>query len=153
LKVKLFRFTPWFARHFNADFDGDQMAVHVPLSEKAVKEARELMLSTRNLLKPADGQPIVGPSKDMVLGIYYLTMDPTVEVVTLKQRADKFRRFADVLKDPMSKSGLRSALTVTTTRNIAKYRAKLSSVICVRLMKTGANTSKKRLFRKCSRRF
>ncbi|MEA3335621.1 MAG: DNA-directed RNA polymerase subunit beta' [Chloroflexota bacterium] len=58
---------------FNADFDGDQMAVHVPLSEMAVREARELMLSTRNLLKPASGEPIVGPSKDMVLGVYYLT--------------------------------------------------------------------------------
>ncbi len=60
---------------FNADFDGDQMAVHVPLSDMAVQEARRLMLATRNLLKPADGQPIVGPTKDMCLGIYYLTMD------------------------------------------------------------------------------
>ena len=59
---------------FNADFDGDQMAVHVPLSEKAVWEARNLMLSSRNLLKPADGEPIISPSKDMVLGVYYLTM-------------------------------------------------------------------------------
>ena len=59
---------------FNADFDGDQMAVHVPLSELAVKEARELMLSSRNLLKPSSGEPIVGPSKDMVMGVYYLTV-------------------------------------------------------------------------------
>jgi len=58
---------------FNADFDGDQMAVHVPLSEKAINEARELMLSTRNLLKPANGEPIIAPSKDMVMGLYYLT--------------------------------------------------------------------------------
>ena len=65
---------PLVTTAFNADFDGDQMAVHVPLSQKAVKEARELMLSSRNLLKPADGEPIVGPSKDMVLGVYYLTM-------------------------------------------------------------------------------
>ncbi len=60
---------------FNADFDGDQMAVHVPLSDKAVQEARELMLSTKNLLKPASGEPIVGPSKDMVMGCYYLTVE------------------------------------------------------------------------------
>jgi DNA-directed RNA polymerase subunit beta' len=66
---------PLVTTAFNADFDGDQMAVHVPLSEKAVKEAREFMLSSRNLLKPADGEPIIGPSKDMVLGIYYLTKD------------------------------------------------------------------------------
>jgi DNA-directed RNA polymerase subunit beta' len=66
---------PLVCAAFNADFDGDQMAVHVPLSRKAVTEARELMLSTRNLLKPASGEPIVGPAKDMVLGCYYLTMD------------------------------------------------------------------------------
>jgi DNA-directed RNA polymerase subunit beta' len=60
---------------FNADFDGDQMAVHVPLSQKAVWEARNLMLSSRNLLKPADGEPIISPSKDMVLGVYYLTKE------------------------------------------------------------------------------
>jgi len=58
---------------FNADFDGDQMAVHVPLSKKAIQEARNLMLSTRNLLKPANGEPIIAPSKDMVMGLYYLT--------------------------------------------------------------------------------
>jgi len=65
---------PLVCAAFNADFDGDQMAVHVPLSERAVAEARALMLSTRNLLKPADGEPVVGPTKDMVLGVYYLTM-------------------------------------------------------------------------------
>ena len=66
---------PLICAAFNADFDGDQMAVHVPLSKEAVEEARELMLSTKNLLKPADGKPIVGPTKDMVLGCYYLTME------------------------------------------------------------------------------
>lgn len=66
---------PLVTTAFNADFDGDQMAVHVPLSQKAVEEARRLMLASKNLLKPADGEPIISPSKDMVLGIYYLTMD------------------------------------------------------------------------------
>ena len=66
---------PLVCTAFNADFDGDQMAVHVPLSQKAVQEARELMLASRNLLKPADGEPIISPSKDMVLGVYYLTME------------------------------------------------------------------------------
>jgi DNA-directed RNA polymerase subunit beta' len=65
---------PLVTTAFNADFDGDQMAVHVPLSQKAVTEARELMLASKNLLKPADGEPIISPSKDMVLGVYYLTM-------------------------------------------------------------------------------
>jgi DNA-directed RNA polymerase subunit beta' len=59
---------------FNADFDGDQMAVHVPLSTAAQKEARELMLSTQNLLSAADGSPVVSPTHDMVLGCYYLTV-------------------------------------------------------------------------------
>jgi DNA-directed RNA polymerase subunit beta' len=60
---------------FNADFDGDQMAVHVPLSTAAQKEARELMLSTQNLLSAADGSPVVSPTHDMVLGCYYLTLE------------------------------------------------------------------------------
>jgi DNA-directed RNA polymerase subunit beta' len=64
---------PLVTTAFNADFDGDQMAVHVPLSDKAVWEARNLMLSSKNLLKPADGEPIISPSKDVVLGVYYLT--------------------------------------------------------------------------------
>jgi DNA-directed RNA polymerase subunit beta' len=66
---------PLVCAAFNADFDGDQMAVHVPLSQQAVEESRKLMLATHNLLKPADGQPIVGPTKDMCLGTYYLTME------------------------------------------------------------------------------
>ena len=82
---------PLVCSAFNADFDGDQMAVHVPLSDRAIRETRELMLSTRNLLKPADGSPIVGPSKDMVLGIFYLTMDPSSDIVTNRDRADDFR--------------------------------------------------------------
>ncbi|OHA62440.1 MAG: DNA-directed RNA polymerase subunit beta' [Candidatus Wildermuthbacteria bacterium RIFCSPHIGHO2_01_FULL_45_20] len=64
---------PLVCEAFNADFDGDQMAVHVPLSDEAQKEARELMLSVNNLLKPATGNPIVAPRQDMVLGCYYLT--------------------------------------------------------------------------------
>src|SRR5207244_13222828 len=59
---------------FNADFDGDQMAVHVPLSTAAQKEARGLMLSTQNLLSSPDGSPVVSPTHDMVLGCYYLTV-------------------------------------------------------------------------------
>ncbi|MEK7595890.1 MAG: DNA-directed RNA polymerase subunit beta' [Patescibacteria group bacterium] len=58
---------------YNADFDGDQMAVHVPLSEEAVREAREVMISTNNLLKPSDGTLISGPARTMLLGTYYLT--------------------------------------------------------------------------------
>src|SRR5437764_1228818 len=66
---------PLVCEAFGADFDGDQMAVHVPLSAPAQAEAKHLMLSTRNILKPADGQPVVTPRQDMVLGCYYLTLE------------------------------------------------------------------------------
>ena len=62
---------------FNADFDGDQMAVHVPLSLEAQLEARVLMMSTNNILSPSNGKPIIVPSQDMILGIYYLSQPPT----------------------------------------------------------------------------
>jgi DNA-directed RNA polymerase subunit beta' len=88
---KAIQLHPLVCAAFNADFDGDQMSVHLPLSEKAVREARELMLSTMNLLKPADGEPIVGPTKDMVLGVYYLTMD-----VEGKEHRGAGRAFADM---------------------------------------------------------
>ncbi len=66
---------PLVCTAFNADFDGDQMAVHVPLSVEAQLEARVLMMSTNNILSPASGKPIIVPTQDMVLGIYYLTYD------------------------------------------------------------------------------
>ncbi len=67
---------PLVCSAFNADFDGDQMAVHVPLSRAAVAEARQVMLSTTNLLLPSNGEPTVAPTLDMVMGCYYLTLDP-----------------------------------------------------------------------------
>jgi len=67
------RIHPMVCTAFNADFDGDQMAVHLPLSEEAQKEAREIMLSAKNLLKPATGESIVVPTQDSVLGVYYLS--------------------------------------------------------------------------------
>jgi DNA-directed RNA polymerase subunit beta' len=67
------RIPPLVCTAFNADFDGDQMAVHLPLTNEAQKEARELMYSARNFLKPASGDPIIDPTKDILLGCYYLT--------------------------------------------------------------------------------
>jgi len=77
-KIKLYtwktiRLHPLVCGSFNADFDGDQMAVHLPVSKEAQKEARELICSSKNILKPADGMPTISLSQDMVLGIYYLT--------------------------------------------------------------------------------
>ncbi len=72
---KAIRLHPLVCTAFNADFDGDQMAVHLPLSEEAQAECRFLLLSPNNLLKPSDGGPVAVPSQDMVLGIYYLTQE------------------------------------------------------------------------------
>ena len=70
---------PLVCSAFNADFDGDQMAVHLPLSAEAQAEARFLMLAANNLLKPSDGRPVAVPTQDMVLGSYYLTMEKTAK--------------------------------------------------------------------------
>ena len=70
---KAIKLHPLVCTAYNADFDGDQMAVHVPLSQEAQAECRFLLLSPNNLLKPSDGGPVAVPSQDMVLGIYYLT--------------------------------------------------------------------------------
>ena len=76
---KAIKLHPLVCTAFNADFDGDQMAVHLPLSVEAQAECRFLLLSPNNLLKPSDGAPVAVPSQDMVLGIYYLTMERMVD--------------------------------------------------------------------------
>ncbi|MEA2484528.1 MAG: DNA-directed polymerase subunit beta, partial [Thermoleophilaceae bacterium] len=75
IEGKAIQLHPLVCTAFNADFDGDQMAVHVPLSLEAQLEGRVLMMSTNNILSPANGKPIIVPSQDMVLGLYYLSMD------------------------------------------------------------------------------
>ncbi|MEB3238345.1 MAG: DNA-directed RNA polymerase subunit beta' [Candidatus Sericytochromatia bacterium] len=85
---------PLVCTAFNADFDGDQMAVHVPLSVEAQTEARLLMLASNNVLSPATGKPIITPTQDMVLGCFYLTVDnPTAD----RGRGLRFKNFSDVL--------------------------------------------------------
>jgi len=73
IEGKAIQLHPLVCTAFNADFDGDQMAVHVPLSIEAQMEARVLMMATNNILKPADGKPVINPTQDIVLGLYYLT--------------------------------------------------------------------------------
>ena len=73
MKVRRFRLHPLVCAAYNADFDGDQMAVHVPLTIEAQMESRALMMSTNNILSPASGEPIIVPSQDVVLGLYYMT--------------------------------------------------------------------------------
>jgi DNA-directed RNA polymerase subunit beta' len=77
---KAIQIHPLVCTAFNADFDGDQMAVHLPLSAEAQAEARILMLSSNNILSPANGRPITSPTQDMVLGLYYLTMERENEI-------------------------------------------------------------------------
>ena len=94
IEGKALQIHPLVCAAFNADFDGDQMAVHVPLTEGARNEARDLMLSTKNLLKPAHGQPVVTPAQDIVWGSYYLT--------TLKEN-DSPRLFSSVNEAMLAK--------------------------------------------------
>merc|ERR1712080_420019 len=88
IEGKAIQLHPLVCSAFNADFDGDQMAVHVPLSLEAQLEARVLMMSTNNVLSPANGSPIIVPSQDMILGIYYLTMERQEKTPEFTEDAD-----------------------------------------------------------------
>jgi len=102
---------PMVCLAYNADFDGDQMAVYLPLSEEAQQEARELMLSARNFLKPADGLPIVIPTKDIVLGCYYLTgMSESDAQAEAREIFGSFEQA--VLSYQLGKIGLREKIKV-----------------------------------------
>ncbi|HVE75250.1 MAG TPA: DNA-directed RNA polymerase subunit beta' [Actinomycetota bacterium] len=108
---KAIKIHPLVCTAFNADFDGDQMAVHVPLSAEAQAEARLLMLSTHNILSPAHGTSIVTPTRDMILGTYYLTMDPPEA-----EKDDELRTFPSekeaFLAYDFSKLGLQTLIKV-----------------------------------------
>src|ERR1700710_2013329 len=92
IEGKAIQLHPLVCAAFNADFDGDQMAVHVPLSIEAQMEARVLMMSTNNILSPANGKPIIVPSQDVVLGLYYMTR----ELINVKGAGMVFSGIAEV---------------------------------------------------------
>ncbi|MCV0382890.1 MAG: DNA-directed RNA polymerase subunit beta' [Erythrobacter sp.] len=102
IEGKAIQLHPLVCSAFNADFDGDQMAVHVPLSLEAQLEARVLMMSTNNILSPANGKPIIVPSQDMVLGLYYLSMERQektpefVEGETKGEQHERLPMFSDM---------------------------------------------------------
>lgn len=106
IEGKAIQLHPLVCAAFNADFDGDQMAVHVPLSLEAQLEARVLMMSTNNILSPANGKPIIVPSQDIVLGLYYLTMErpaPLGNVLKVKDTAALLKAWTEddvILFDP-----------------------------------------------------
>lgn len=120
------RIHPCVCAGYNADFDGDQMAVHIPLSHESQEEAVHLMLPTHNLLKPADGSPITVPNKELVLGCYYLT---TVDPVKSGRRDDELPVFSDMyeamyayqtgrisLREPIRVKERRQIMTTTVGR-------------------------------------
>ena len=90
IEGKAIQLHPLVCTAFNADFDGDQMAVHVPLSLEAQLEARVLMMSTNNILSPANGKPIIVPSQDIVLGLYYLSLETPEFRETDEQKCQAF---------------------------------------------------------------
>ncbi|CAC13718.1 DNA-DIRECTED RNA POLYMERASE BETA' CHAIN (TRANSCRIPTASE BETA' CHAIN) (RNA POLYMERASE BETA' SUBUNIT) [Mycoplasmopsis pulmonis] len=94
IRGKAIKLHPLVTTAFNADFDGDQMAVHVPISDEAVREAKELLFANRNILGPKDGEPIINPSQDMILGIYYLT----IEIAGAKGEAKVFQDVNSMLR-------------------------------------------------------
>ncbi len=117
IEGNVIRIHPLICSAFNADFDGDQMAVHLPLFQRAQTEATELMLSGKNLLKPATGLPIVSPSQDMILGIYYLTM---IEESLPDEQTKVFYSLEEAqLAAEAELVGLRTAIKIWMRPNIA----------------------------------
>jgi len=101
------RIHPLVCKGFNADFDGDQMAVHLPLSIEAQVEATVLMMSTNNIFSPANGHPIITPSQDIVMGCYYLTADPLASFVTPGGvMDDRIKTYRDKLPDNLKGEGM-----------------------------------------------
>jgi DNA-directed RNA polymerase subunit beta' len=96
IEGKAIQLHPLVCTAFNADFDGDQMAVHVPLSLEAQLEARVLMMSTNNILSPANGKPIIVPSQDIVLGLYYLSLETPEFVATEEKDAAAFATVGEI---------------------------------------------------------
>ncbi len=133
---------PLVCTAFNADFDGDQMPVHVPLSVEAQAEARFLMLSANNLLKPVDGKAVTVPTQDMILGSYYLTMEKPGE-------PGEGRVFRDVDEAMMAYAnhqlGLHAPIKVRITRNVEETDAEGNTVVVARTRLIDKNVTLGRL--------
>jgi DNA-directed RNA polymerase subunit beta' len=100
IEGKAIRLHPLVCTAFNADFDGDQMAVHVPLSVEAQMEARVLMMSTNNILSPASGRPIINPTQDIVLGLYYMTREKPFAKGAYREGSEKKGNFSGIFASP-----------------------------------------------------
>ena len=123
IEGKAIQLHPLVCKGFNADFDGDQMAVHLPLSDEAQAEAKNIMSSSKNLLKPADGSPILHIEQDIVLGCYYLTYD--------REQKSKPRAFSGIFEAVMAQD---SGSITLQTRIIVHFRGKRIETTLGRLL-------------------
>ncbi|HVZ58128.1 MAG TPA: DNA-directed RNA polymerase subunit beta', partial [Patescibacteria group bacterium] len=108
---------PCVCTGYNADFDGDQMAVHIPLSQKAQEEAIKLMMPSHNLLKPADGSPITLPNKEMALGVYFLTSVDESLILPAEEQAYFENEIAAIMAFDMGKIRLKQPIQVRIKKN------------------------------------
>ncbi len=123
---KAIRLHPLVCSAFNADFDGDQMPVHIPLSVEAQAEARFLMLSVNNILAPKDGRPITTPSQDIVLGLYYLTYDDPA----YRECKKYFKDYSEMLMALQNKAvGLHETVVVRITDPVTKQSKTVKSTV------------------------
>ena len=136
---KAIRLHPLVCTAFNADFDGDQMAVHLPLSVEAQAECRFLLLSPNNLLKPSDGGPVAVPSQDMVLGIYYLTMEKFAELKP--EDAEK----AEIKKEYLAEDESKNLADLEKDCKAGKVR--LSDVVKMKVIKKMSKDKKEVFFK------
>ena len=125
IEGKAIQLHPLVCSAFNADFDGDQMAVHIPLSVEAQLEARTLMMATNNILSPANGEPVINPSQDVVLGLYYMSR----EKVNAKGEGSVFNDSSELLKALDSKSvELQTKVQVRITEKVRNAEGGFDSV-------------------------
>jgi DNA-directed RNA polymerase subunit beta' len=126
IEGKAIQLHPLVCSAFNADFDGDQMAVHIPLSIEAQLEARTLMMATNNILSPANGEPVINPSQDVVLGLYYISR----EKVNAKGEGSIFVDSSEILKALDSKSvELQTKIEIRITEKLKNAEGKFDSVV------------------------
>ena len=145
IEGKAIQLHPLVCAAFNADFDGDQMAVHVPLSLEAQMEARTLMLASNNVLSPANGEPIIVPSQDIVLGLYYMTRDKIAargEGMKFSDVAEVHRAFDSGLVDLHARVTVRIketelGLDGTTTDKINRYETTVGRAILSEILPVG----------------
>lgn len=125
IEGKAIQLHPLVCSAFNADFDGDQMAVHIPLSIEAQLEARTLMMATNNILSPANGEPVINPSQDVVLGLYYISR----EKVNAKGEGSIFTDFAEMMKALDSKAvELQSKIEIRVTEKLKNANGEFESI-------------------------